>query len=195
MKDITRLLKEYGTQNKSHSKRTFFEHLVETGGLLKNWGCSNDLCLAGYFHSFYGTEGYISQPILKFAERHQLRSEIGERAEYLVYLYCISKRRFYYNQLEKKDKFLIIIDRFTYQQISISKQTLIDLITLDIANLIEECDYQPILRWGQQPLLGFVARFGLKKIFFRGHLKGLKYPPKEAQNMLEMKFKFNLNQC
>jgi hypothetical protein len=193
MKNVTELLKQYGTQNITHTKCTFFEHLVNTGNILKDWECSDSLYYAGYFHSFYGTEGKINQPILTFAERDQLRSEIGEQAEYLVYLYCLSKRKSFYEQIEKIDDFGII-NRFNNEKISISKQTLIDLITLDIANLIEEYDRQPLLEWNRQPLLNWLGRFWLKKQYFSGHFKGLTYLPKKAQEVVKIKIGIDVNQ-
>lgn len=64
-----------------HSGQNFFDHLYNTFCLLKSFGLSEDTCLAGLFHSVYGTEFY--DPDLKIDEI-EIKNIIGERANYLV---------------------------------------------------------------------------------------------------------------
>lgn len=49
-----------------HSGSTLFSHLMNTFYILKNFGLPEKTCLAGMFHSIYGTESY------------QLRSDVSE---------------------------------------------------------------------------------------------------------------------
>ena len=58
-------------------------------------GCSDDLCNAGLFHSFYGTEFF--DPKLE-VDRLKLVDIIGYKAEQIVYDFC---------QLKDRDEFLL----------------------------------------------------------------------------------------
>ena len=58
-------------------------------------GCSDDLCNAGLFHSFYGTEFF--NPKLE-VDRLKLVDIIGYKAEQIVYDFC---------QLKDRDEFLL----------------------------------------------------------------------------------------
>lgn len=80
------------TQFLSHSGTSFFDHLYNTFLLLKSYNLSEDTCLAGLFHSIYGTEFYNAD--LKVDEKEVINL-IGERANFLVK--CFSEE----NRLEK----------------------------------------------------------------------------------------------
>jgi hypothetical protein len=67
-----------------HSGVTLFHHLLGTYRILKAWGCENDLCLAGLFHSIYGTPAYPNGPLPE-SRRVELSGVIGTRAEEFVY--------------------------------------------------------------------------------------------------------------
>ena len=68
-----------------HTGVTLYDHLVGTWKLLKEWGCSKDLCNAGLFHSVYGTHSYKHEAV---CTREVVRNIIGERSEHLVYVFC-----------------------------------------------------------------------------------------------------------
>jgi hypothetical protein len=66
-----------------HSGVTLFQHLLGTYRLLKSWGCDEDTCLAGLFHSVCGTPAYRpSEP--PECRRGELEAIIGTRAAALV---------------------------------------------------------------------------------------------------------------
>lgn len=67
-----------------HSGATLFHHLLGTYRLLKSWGCDEDLCVAGLYHSIYGTPAYPDGPLPK-SRRGELSNVIGVRAEEIVY--------------------------------------------------------------------------------------------------------------
>ncbi|NET87240.1 MAG: hypothetical protein F6K45_03890 [Kamptonema sp. SIO1D9] len=133
MKEAIATLKKYQTQSISHSTRTLFDHPIGTGQILQEWDCDLNLCLAGYFHSFYGTEGTGKKRILDFSEREKIQQEIGREAEIIVYLYCVFRRKFYYRCNGD-----YIWDRLTNQKRSVTKEIFRQLVILDIANLVEE---------------------------------------------------------
>jgi hypothetical protein len=66
-----------------HSGRTLYDHLVGTYRILKSEGASRDVCLAGLFHSIYGTSIYKADTMdaNNPAHRDTIRKLIGERAE------------------------------------------------------------------------------------------------------------------
>ena len=86
---IDNFLLEVGTKNQPHGHRTLYEHLIGTWKLLKEWGCSRDICNAGLFHSIYGTQVYLPSTI-PIKNRKVVQNLIGEKAENLVYLFHIT---------------------------------------------------------------------------------------------------------
>lgn len=75
-----------------HSGRTFFEHLLGTMKRMEAENLSDELCLAGLYHSVYGTEffQYKNEEIT----RDTVKGLIGEFAESLVYEFCTLKNRY-----------------------------------------------------------------------------------------------------
>ena len=67
-----------------HSGRTLFEHLKGVHDLLRDWDNEEVVCLAGLFHSIYGTNTFKHQSL---QERERLTEMIGEHAELLVHLF------------------------------------------------------------------------------------------------------------
>ena len=70
----------------SHSGTTLFHHLLGTYRVLKSWKCHENVCVAGLFHSIYGTPAYRPGPLPE-GRRTELRAIIGVEAEALVYLF------------------------------------------------------------------------------------------------------------
>lgn len=110
------------TKGISHSGKTFFEHLFNTMTNLeldkKN---SNDLCVAGLYHSIYGTEFYkFNDPTIT---RDQIKELIGDYAENLVWLFCKTEDR---------------INAFIDNTIGVDEKIRQDLIRLELANLYDQ---------------------------------------------------------
>lgn len=138
------ILAKFSIKKRRHTNGTFTDHLFGTRQLLKDWGCGESLCLAGLCHSFYGTEGTFGLRVLNITERERLQSEIGEEAENLVYLYSIVKRKTIYDNLEASD-FVEVIDRTRNIPLAVSCAVRRDLLTLDIANTLEQVGEGPLL--------------------------------------------------
>jgi hypothetical protein len=102
------------TQGMKHSGSTFFLHCFNTYKILKNQGKPLYVCLAGLFHSAYGTEFRTGF----FKDREILQNVIGEPAEELVFRFC---------NLADRDKELLD-----------PSCTDIELITIAYANVLEE---------------------------------------------------------
>jgi len=70
---------------------TFDEHLKGVQAVLRFWDSPIHLTSAGLFHSIYGTEGFqgFSVPL---SERPIIRGLIGDKAEKLVFVFCMVDR-------------------------------------------------------------------------------------------------------
>lgn len=184
MNNALDLLKFYQTHKISHTKRRLYDHLVGTGDLLKKWKCDPNLCLAGYFHYFYGTEGTNNNYILRFCQRKELQEAIGEEAEKIVYLFCIcKKRKDYFNIQPNQRSEIWIINRLTSDKITINYSEWLNLIILYMANSIEEFDYLPWYEKIAMYLLFYRLRY--RKVF--------KYLSDDVKIGIQQKFTFYLS--
>jgi hypothetical protein len=84
-------LQSLGTQDVPHTGEGFFAHLFAVYRDLKKWGEGEEVCLAGLFHSIYGTEKFrlFSLPIER---REEVIALIGEHAERVAYINCVMDR-------------------------------------------------------------------------------------------------------
>src|SRR5262245_17544247 len=80
-------LVQLGADEKEHSHRSFRDHLKGTHDLLESWGNPIEVCLAGLFHSIYGTVIFKNQTV-EISNRSVIQNLIGEEAEELAYLFC-----------------------------------------------------------------------------------------------------------
>ena len=72
-----------------HSKASFFGHLYNTFFILKNMNASEDTCLAGLYHSCYGTERFNLKDKIN---KNDVIFYIGKNAEELVYYFSLKNR-------------------------------------------------------------------------------------------------------
>ena len=93
MNDLTStkidFLKRLGTEETKHSGGTLLDHLIGVSNILEEMGAPQHVQDAGLFHSIYGTAIFHQQTT---ADRGVIKSVIGEKAERLVYLFCILGR-------------------------------------------------------------------------------------------------------
>lgn len=82
-----------------HSGRTLYEHLKGVHDLLRDWDNEDHVCLAGLFHSIYGTNTFKHQSM---SDRGELVKLIGVKAELLVH-YFSTKDRPFFESIEDKD--------------------------------------------------------------------------------------------
>jgi hypothetical protein len=120
-----------------HSGRTLFAHLHGTHSLLRSWGARPEVCLAGLFHSIYGTRAFKhkSWPL---TERHVVRDLIGREAEWLAYLFCATARPKAFVEAAEINKPAIITDLFRNMELLLTPAELKDLLEIEAANLIEQ---------------------------------------------------------
>lgn len=133
---ILRLLAEYNLEGFSHTDHGLINHLRGTFQILESWGCSETLCIAGLCHSIYGTESYRRNPI-ELSERENIQAILGESAEKLVYLFGAHVKESLWKNLERENEFSIL-DRLEKSELKLSELDLRNLITLTLANWLEQ---------------------------------------------------------
>ena len=79
------------SKNTLHGNDTYYDHCMGIYKILKELNCSTDVCLAGLYHSVYGTE-YFDIP--KKLHTEIVVDLIGEEANRLVHIFCGLKNRF-----------------------------------------------------------------------------------------------------
>src|SRR5262245_12534106 len=105
------LLDQLGTGRLRHGpRRTLRDHLCGTCELLERWNAPADACLAGLFHSIYGTEVFRAVAAA-LSQRPRIRAVIGERAEELAYLFSACDRQALFHGLSSPDP-PVLRDRF-----------------------------------------------------------------------------------
>ena len=90
-KRMTNFIRAVGADDVEHSERTYLAHAIGVHNDMKRWGCDEELCRAGVFHSIYGTE-LFQRFTLPLDRRGDVRDLIGERAEWFAYLNCAMNR-------------------------------------------------------------------------------------------------------
>jgi len=163
-------LQRLGTNTMAHSNRNLMTHLRGVYSLLREWGNPSAVCLAGLFHSIYGTT-FFTKTTVQLTQRQEIRDRIGVEAENLVYLFCACDRPHLVSQMtidhqleeeeeeeEEKnsqgrriindtrelfDKKFGLADRFEQKLVTLSYETYSQLMELVVANWVEQF-YNPL---------------------------------------------------
>jgi len=128
------MLKELDAHVTPHSRRTLFDHLQGTYRLLGQWDNDPVICVAGLFHSIYGTYIFEKQSAdLRMRER--ISDVIGVESERLVHLFCVTDRRTFYEF--PFDAQYRLRDTTNNQLIELDRDSLSALIEIEVANIVE----------------------------------------------------------
>ena len=146
------LLLELDTDKNLHGGGALLDHLRGTHDLLHAWGNDQAVCIGGLFHSIYGTHAYQTQSAF-LEDRQRIRAVIGERAERLAFLFCVSNRAGFFEALDKDDATLW--NRVHEETIPVTQDELRDLIEMEMANFVE---FMPRLPFTKEELAAFEAR-------------------------------------
>ena len=133
---LLRVLVEAGAARTAYPGSVLLPHLVGTYELLRDWRCSDALCLAGLFHGVYGAASF-PHPIISLDQRDRVRDAIGERAERLVHAYCAASRETLERALAHGDPGLVE-DRRRGVPLGVDRQALAALATLRLAHGLDE---------------------------------------------------------
>ena len=174
--DLERLLDNYGTATASHTGRTLRDHLIGTFKLLHVWGNHHDVCVAGLFHSIYGTEVYTLSSA-GLGERDTIRRAIGERAEELAYLFCACDRRHLLANVDKADGF-ILRDRSTERDVALDRGALAALVEIAFAKTLHPDGLELHTHQENHAARQLYERHGFRAVKF-----GLSPPPENAPDV------------
>jgi hypothetical protein len=134
--EVLSKLERFGISTTAHGQSSLLAHLRGTEKILKDWGCPRYVCLAGLCHSIYGTESFL-EVSATLDNREYVQILIGKDAERLAYLFGARKNDLFWNNLDRQDGF-VVNDRFTDQAVEISGTDFVDLITMMLANLLDQ---------------------------------------------------------
>lgn len=129
-------LRSFGTHESEHTGRSLLDHLLGVYHLLQDWNNSDIVCLAGLFHSIYGTVCYHEQSVSP-SERKRVQGVIGEEAEELAYLFCACDREQLVTDFSAQERFRIW-DRFRQQEVRVSEDVFRALGEIHLANIVEQ---------------------------------------------------------
>lgn len=128
-------LKRIGTDSTPHSSGTLFDHLIGTAHLLFQWNNPVSVCLAGMFHSIYGTQD-LKINTLRYTDRPYLQEIIGCDAERLAYLFCSCDRRSFYRSLAVEGD--AIIPGENKKPTMVPRPVLLQLMEIVVANMLDQ---------------------------------------------------------
>ncbi len=130
------LKSQLGAQDIAHSGRDLYVHLTGTHDLLKDWGATEAIRIAGLFHSIYGT-WHFRHKAFSITRRQVIRDLIGEEAEFLVYVFCVAERPKAFLAVAQTSD-IRLIDHHTKSEMALTPDQLDALLEIETANLIEQ---------------------------------------------------------
>jgi hypothetical protein len=125
------------TESVRHSGRTLFEHLKGTHDLLQRHGAAEHVCLAGLFHSIYGTNIFRHEAV-PVSERRHIAELIGPKAEVLAYIFCSCNRPRALLEAVKRGPPYHVVNWRDGEIILLSQAGMIDLLEIEAANLEDQ---------------------------------------------------------
>lgn len=128
-------LTTHGASETEHSGYNFLSHLKGTFEILKDWEQSDRVCVAGLFHSVYGTEVFVDT-LIPSDLRPVVSKLIGDDAEQLTYYFGIMDREHFVGQLNSVGSFHIK-NRQTNMICDLSQNEFRDLCHIYVANRLE----------------------------------------------------------
>lgn len=113
--------------NVSHGSRTLVEHLIGTYNLLVNWGNPAEVCLAGLFHTYFGTSKFGFAKIHTRSDDRELVKLIGSRGTAILRVFSDIRG-------DAEDVPFVQFDWTYHSDDSVLK----DVAELQVANLAEQ---------------------------------------------------------
>jgi hypothetical protein len=125
------------TEGVKHSGRTLFDHLVGTYALLRKQNAPEYVCLAGLFHSIYGTN-IFRHPSVPINRRDLVVEMIGEPAERLAYIFCSCGRPKALVDAVGHGPPYQVKDYRSGETTPLSGEDMYDLLLIEVANLEDQ---------------------------------------------------------
>lgn len=125
-----------------HSNHSLLDHLIGTAAVLQGWSCDEPVCLAGLFHSVYGTEGFKTV-LVTIDEREDVAKHIGVRAERLSFLFSQMDRRSFYSHVYEKSRSRVRLYDIA-EEIDIDWRDQQDIMAMIWANTVDQLYRMPV---------------------------------------------------
>lgn len=129
---------QLGADRIRHTDCTLLDHLVALHRDLAAWESPEEVCMAGLFHSIYGTQNFHHASIT-LDRRDEVRGLIGKRAENLVYLYRALDRRAFDACLDRTGP-VELPDLETGQTVTLDQTDFDDLCRLQLCDHLEQIE-------------------------------------------------------
>jgi hypothetical protein len=126
-----------GTEDVPHTGEKFLAHLVRVYRDLQSWGCAEDVCRAGMFHSIYGTQRF-QKFCLPLERRSEVRELIGERAERLAWVNCVMDRGSFDAVIDERHGPYRLRSRLGDDPIELTREEFDDLCRLHLCDWLEQ---------------------------------------------------------
>jgi hypothetical protein len=125
---------DHAAATTTHSGHTLWDHLSGVHRILTAVDCDEYVCMAGLFHSVYGTQSFHHITIA-CSQRVEIQKLIGQRAEALVWAFCSLARPNLF-ETSLKQKTFHWLDQL---EVADNKEHFWgDLVSLECANLLEQ---------------------------------------------------------
>jgi len=158
-KQLTDFLLELGTEQVSHTEKSYLAHNIGVYNYMKARGCNEELCWAGLFHSIYGTE-LFQRFALPLERRSDVRALLGERAERLAYLNCAMDRTTFDRALHGTEGPYRFRDRLTGEQVELSEDDFTDLCKIHLYDWLEQVPRSQKWDYRREAYRGLATRLG-----------------------------------
>ena len=137
LRELTRFLAGLGIDKVPHTQKNYLAHLVNVYKLMHDYGCDEDLCRAGLFHSIYGTERFQGFK-LGLERRPELTALIGPRAERLAYWNCLMDRASFDRLLDQTQETFSIRNRESGEAMQLTAREYDDLCCVHVFDWLEQ---------------------------------------------------------
>ena len=148
-----------GTESIEHSgDKGFLAHLIGVYRDLEGWGCDQDICRAGLFHSIYGTQ-LFQKFSLPLERRDEVQQLIGERAERLAFVNCVMDRPSFDRLIPTRGPYKIT-NRISGETIELGDQDFHDLCVVHLCDWLEQVPRSQDWHYRREAYQNLASRLG-----------------------------------
>jgi hypothetical protein len=158
-KRMTDFLVGMGVAEIPHTHKSYLGHLIAVCRYLESQGFAQDVCLAGMFHSIYGTELFQGFK-LPLERRGEVRDLIGERAERIAYLNCAMDRASFDRAVEQDTEPYRIVDRITGEEVAVTRDDFDGLCQVHLFDFLEQVPRSKKWDYRRAGYRGIASRLG-----------------------------------
>jgi hypothetical protein len=127
----------HSADKQAHSGLTLWSHLSGVHDILQRAKQPEYICIAGLFHSVYGTKSFKPVTIEK-TKRNEVAELIGQEAEALAFAFCELPRPKLFEAALRSKQIPKEINAFAQSGDEAQPQFYQDLLALECANLLEQ---------------------------------------------------------